>query len=85
MINIVKNNDIIVIGGYEQPTYILLSLLCRFYNKPYIIIFDGISPKKVDEAENPAKFLLKSLVIKHANSIFGNGSISKMYLWKGIN
>lgn len=85
LIDIVKNNDIIIIGGYEQPTYILLSLLCRLFKKPYIIIFDGISPKKVDEAENPAKFLLKSLVIKHASSIFGNGTVSKLYFSKKFN
>ncbi|AGB18532.1 glycosyltransferase family 4 protein [Thermoanaerobacterium thermosaccharolyticum] len=85
LFDIVKKNDLIIIGGYEQPTYILLSLLCRLYKKPYIIIFDGISPKKVDEAENPAKFLLKSLVIKHANSIFGNGTVSKLYFSKKFN
>jgi glycosyltransferase involved in cell wall biosynthesis len=85
LINLVKSNDVIIIGGYEQPTYIMLSLLCRLYKKPYIIIFDGISPKKVYEAENPAKFLLKSLVIKHANSIFGNGTVSKLYFSKKFN
>jgi glycosyltransferase involved in cell wall biosynthesis len=85
LINLVKSNDVIIIGGYEQPTYILLSFLARLYKKPYVIIFDGISPNKIDEAENPAKFLLKKLVISHASAIFGNGSVSKHYFSKKFN
>jgi len=82
LVGIVKSNDIIIIGGYEQPTYILLSFLCRFYKKPYVIIFDGISPKKIHETENPVKFLLKKLVVKHASTIFGNGTVAKLYFSK---
>jgi len=82
LVGIIKSNDIIIIGGYEQPTYILLSFLCRFYKKPYVIIFDGISPKKINEAENPVKFLLKNLVVKHASAIFGNGTVAKLYFSK---
>jgi len=82
LVDIVRNNNVIIIGGYEQPTYILLSFLCRFYKKPYVIIFDGISPKKINEAENPVKFLLKNLVVKHASAIFGNGTVAKLYFSK---
>ena len=37
LINIVRNNDVVILGCYEQPTYILLSILCRIFNKPYIL------------------------------------------------
>lgn len=82
LVDIVRNNDVLVIGGYQQPTYIFLSFLCKFYKKPYIIIFDGISPKKINEAENLGKFWFKKYVIKHASAIFGNGTVAKLYFSK---
>lgn len=43
----VRNNDIIIIGGYEQPTYILLSIMCKLLRKSYVIFFDGISKNRL--------------------------------------
>jgi glycosyltransferase involved in cell wall biosynthesis len=82
LVNIVKNNDLIMIGGYEKPTYIMISLIARFLKKPYTIIFDGISPKKIDKKENSFKYALKNLVIQSANSIFTNGISGKEYFKK---
>lgn len=76
---IVKNNDLIMLGCYEQPTYILLSILCKLFNKPYILSFDGISTNRLEEKENPIKKFIKSIVIKNANYIMGNGIVSKRY------
>lgn len=80
--DIVKSNDIIVLGGYEKPTYILMSILCRFYNKKYIIIFDGISCNRLNQKENKFKWLIKNIVIKHSYAIWGNGTVSKEYFTK---
>lgn len=77
--DIVKSNDIIVLGGYEKPTYILLSLLCRLYKKKYIIIFDGICCSRLEYKENKFKWLLKNLVIKYSAAIWGNGTVSRRY------
>lgn len=77
--NIVKNNEMIFIGGYEQPTYILVALLCKIYKKPYVIIYDGISCDRLKQKESGYKKLLKSLVIKNASYIWGNGEVSKRY------
>lgn len=83
--NIVKDNDIIVLGGYEKPTYILLSLLCRLYKKKYIIIFDGTTCNRLNEKENSIKWVLKNLVIKHSFAIWGNGTVSRKYFNKIFN
>ncbi|MGG7058145.1 glycosyltransferase family 4 protein [Clostridium tertium] len=82
---IVKNNDIIFIGGYDKPTYIILSLLCRFYKKPYVIIFDGISCDRLTTKENILKKLIKNLVIKHSSAIWGNGTVSRRYFNEVFN
>ena len=79
LIEIVKSNDIVILGCYEQPTYILLSILCRLFNKPYILSFDGISTSRLKGKENPIKKIIKSIVIKNADYIFGNGTVSKRY------
>lgn len=79
ILNIVKNNDLILIGGYEQPTYILISMLCRLLKKPYILVFDGISTNRLSEKENFIKKYLKSIVISNSKYIMGNGTVSKRY------
>lgn len=79
IINIVIKNDLIIIGGYEQPTYILISMLCRLFNKPYIISYDGISTDRLEKKENGIKAKIKQIVISNSKYILGNGTVSKKY------
>lgn len=83
--NLVKNNDIIIIGGYEQPTYILISILCRILKKPYVISYDGISTDRLEDKENSFKKIIKNMVVKNANYILGNGTVSKRYFNEVFN
>ncbi|MDJ9034536.1 glycosyltransferase family 4 protein [Clostridium perfringens] len=76
---LVKENDILLIGGYEQPTVILTALLCKLINKPYIIFFDGISTNRLEEKESKLKFIVKKLILMNANAIMANGIIGKKY------
>ena len=85
LIRIVRESDYMIIGGYEQPTYLLLSLLCRVLSKPYILMFDGISTDKLYRIENKFKKLLKALVINYSMSIWGNGNVSREYFTKKFN
>lgn len=83
LIRIIKKNDIIILGGYEQPSYVLLSILCRIFKKPYVILFDGISPIKIKFYQTSNfKHIIKKLVIKHASAYFVNGQISRDYFHK---
>lgn len=79
LVDIVKSHDLLILGGYEKPTYIVLSTLCKIFKKPYILLFDGISTNRLDENENPLKKVMKNIVIKHASFILGNGEVSKRY------
>lgn len=83
--NIVKKSDFIVLGCYEQPTYILVSILCRLMKKPYILSFDGISTNRINGKENFFKKCIKSIVVNKANYIMGNGTVSKEYFNKQFN
>lgn len=83
--SIVRNNDIIIIGGYEQPTYMLISILCKILKKPYIISFDGISTNRLSDKEKSFKNIMKNIVIKDASYILGNGTVSKRYFNEVFN
>ncbi|GEK57710.1 hypothetical protein CHL76_01270 [Marinococcus halophilus] len=77
--HIVSTHDLVVIGGYEKPAYIALSLLCRMYRKPYVLLYDGISAPRLQDAPSGYKHKLKATVIDHAAAVFGNGEVSRRY------
>lgn len=80
--NLVINNDILILSGYDQLSMIFFSLLCRIFNKPYIILIDGFSKFKIDEIENRLKFFIKKQVICNSSFIMANGKIAKEYIVK---
>lgn len=85
LLNIVKSNDLIITGAYEQPSYILLSIMCKIIKKPYVLSFDGISCDRINIEERKFKKLIKNIVISNASAIFGNGEVSKQYFHKVFN
>lgn len=82
IMKIVKDNDLIILGSYEQPTMIFLSLICRILNKPYVLLYDGISCDRLNIKEHNIKKFIKSIVINNSDAIMGNGIISKEYFSK---
>lgn len=85
LFDIIKKNDLIILGCYEQPTYILVSILCNIFKKPYVLSFDGISTNRLNEEENPIKKYIKNIVIKNSKYIMGNGIVSKRYFNEVFN
>ena len=85
LFRLVKDNDFIILGGYDQPSYIVLSIICKLYNKPYILLYDGISCNKIYEKENIVKKILKKIVINNSKAIMGNGQASKEYFSRNFN
>lgn len=82
---IVKANDLIIIGGYSSATYILLSILCKWYKKPSVILLDGISPGKLKEGGTGLKNLIKKFVLHNSAAVFGNGTVAKRYFSEVLN
>lgn len=83
--NIVKNNDLILISGYDQMSMILVSILCKINKKPYVIFFDGISTNRLLSKENFLKKLIKTFVIRNSFAAMANGEIGKRYLNEKFN
>lgn len=76
---IVQENDLIIIGGYSSATYIVLSLLCKMYKKPSVVLLDGVSPKKLTEDGKGVKNIVKKFVLGNSAAAFGNGTVAKRY------
>lgn len=85
LIKIVRENDFLIIGGYDQLTYIAISMLCKVFGKKYSILFDGISTDKITLSRSGKQYKLKKFVISNAQSIFGNGTVSKLYFMNSFD
>lgn len=85
LITIVKKNDLIILGGYEKITYILISIMCKILKKPTILFYDGISIDRLDKKENIIKKSIKKIVINNSNYIMGNGKVSEIYFSRNFN
>lgn len=85
LVCIVLKNDLIIMGGYEQPTYIVLSALCRLLKKPYVLFFDGITTDVFESKQNEIKMRLKKFIITGSNFIMANGKIGRKYFTELFN
>lgn len=82
ILNLVKKYDLWIVGGYSDPTAQLLILLCKTLRIPYVVMFDGISPKKIEANENKVKFTWKKFLVKGCFGFLGNGTVGKLYAKK---
>lgn len=80
LLKIVRDHDYVVIGGYEQPTYIVLALLCKLTTTPYIVIFDGIAPSRIAHSGNYLARRIKQWILKNATACFANGTVARQYI-----
>ena len=80
--SLVKKYDLWIIGGYSDLTAQLLILLCRILRIPYVVMFDGISPNKIEAKENKIKFAWKKFLVKGCFAFLGNGTVGKLYAKK---
>ncbi|MED4047505.1 glycosyltransferase family 4 protein [Priestia megaterium] len=85
LLPIVKHNEVVIIGGYEKPSYILLALICKIFKKPYALVHDGISCNRINENERFVKRRFKDFVIKNSKGIWGNGKVSELYFRENFN
>ena len=77
---IVLDSDVVLVGGTIEPSYQLIARLCRKYKKRYVLVFDGVSPKKIEKINrNSFIYKLKKEIIKDSAAIFGNGTIAIKY------
>lgn len=79
LISLVRDADILIIGGYDQPSYIYLAFMAILLDKPYLLLFDGIAPSRLQDNDRNLKTTLKRYIAKHASYIIANGTVGKLY------
>ena len=79
LLRMVLNHDLILIGGFEQASYLVAALLGRLAGKKIVLLFDGFSPKRIPK-ERLLTRLLKKLTVALCHAYFANGTIGFNYL-----
>jgi len=79
LVSIVKENDLLILGGYEKKEYIIISVISKIMNKKTVLLFDGISTPRIFEKENFFKKGIKKIVVSNSKFILGNGKVSEKY------
>lgn len=82
ILGICRRHDLWLVGGYSTISSQLLILACKFFRKPYVILFDGISPKKLKIKESYLKFKWKKFLAKSCSAWLGNGIVGRLYAKK---
>jgi glycosyltransferase involved in cell wall biosynthesis len=77
--HMIADHDIVMIGGFEQASYLVTALWARAMRKPVVLLFDGFSPARFGQ-EPAAVLALKRLTAKVVNGFFANGLVGKRYL-----
>lgn len=72
----VRDSDIVMIGGFEQASYLAAACLARLAGRKVILLFDGFSPKRIGCDPAPVK-LVKWLTGKLADACFANGRVGR--------
>lgn len=79
LLSIAYSHDFIIIGGFEQLSYIALAFLSRALGKKVILLFDGFSPARFQK-ERMLVVFLKRLTAYLSDAFYSNGTAAKYYL-----
>lgn len=83
LFRMVRRNDIVIIGGFEQASYLAAAFLARMMGRKVILLFDGFSPKRLDN--DPAHVrLVKWLTGKLCHVYFVNGSVGRTFVRRHV-
>jgi len=85
LFSLVQQSDILILGGYDYPTYIALAFLAILLNKRYILLFDGIAPSRLKDNEKDLKIILKRYIANNAIYVLANGEVGKLYCKNILN
>jgi glycosyltransferase involved in cell wall biosynthesis len=79
LLKLVRAHDLIIIGGFEQASYLVAAILARLLRKKVILLFDGFSPSRFD-GERLAVRWIKHVTAGLCHAYFANGTVGARYL-----
>ncbi len=76
---VVTDHDIVMIGGFEQASYLVAAMWAKVIGRPVILLFDGFSPARFGRESRPV-MALKRMTARLADGFFANGTVGERYL-----
>lgn len=76
LFDMVRRNDIVMIGGFEQVSYLAAALLARAMGRKVILLFDGFNPRRIGRDKAPVRFV-KWLTARLCHGFFANGQVGR--------
>lgn len=83
LLRLVLRNDIVMIGGFEQASYLATAFLARVFRRKVILLFDGFSPRRIGTDALPVRFV-KWLTGKLCHVYFANGSVGRNFILQEV-
>lgn len=77
--SVIRRYNLWVIGGYSVPTAQLAVVACRLTDTPYVLLIDGISPRRLNEALGGWKGTWKRWVARGAAAVLATGKVGREY------
>jgi glycosyltransferase involved in cell wall biosynthesis len=79
LLQLARAVDILIIGGFEQASYLVAAALARLCGKKVILMFDGFSPRRFDTETAPVRWI-KRATAALCHAYFVNGKVGARYL-----
>jgi len=79
LLKMVRAHDVLIVGGFEQASYLIAAFLARMLGKKVILLFDGFSPARFDSEKFPVRWI-KRVTARLCDAYFANGTVGARYL-----
>ncbi len=79
LLQIARTHDLLLIGGFEQVSYLAAAVFMRVLKKKVVLLFDGFSPHRFN-SERPAVRWIKRITANLCDAYFANGTVGARYL-----
>jgi len=79
LFRMVRESDVVMIGGFEQASYLASALLARLMRRKVVLLFDGFSPKRM-KSDPPHARIIKKLTAWLCHGFFANGQVGRDFL-----
>lgn len=72
-----RGADVLLVGGYDQPSYIVAMVFGRLLRKRVVVFFDGVAPSRIGRSGPLERF--KSIVLRLPHEHLANGITGRRY------
>jgi glycosyltransferase involved in cell wall biosynthesis len=79
LLKMVRAHDLLIIGGFEQASYLVAAFMARLLGKKVILLFDGFSPSRFDSEKLVVRWI-KRVTASLCHAYFANGTVGARYL-----